>query len=281
MLVKTSDVELDFSRLMIYGFGQRSASSHESCVLGGAAFLQFFEHTDIIGAHEWLQSAYPDFRNREAPKAFSLDHGRYLLFEKTIIENPQEFLSSVFNQYDIFSIPVDATSLTEVEGALRAMVQDVPFGKRLILRWDGSQFERIIPRLIEILKVAGPPRANGKGYLSWNRNLYLMFTEDMTLERVETVLNTVTQLGYTVDQLIFGIGTQMIQNVTRDDYGVVGKITAAYDGEKWFDVEKKSHDQPEKRGLAGRLSLTQEQGRWRNERIDSSQDFTLVFDGTI
>lgn len=281
VLSETSDVEVGFSRFMIYGFGHRSASSHESSILGGAAFLQFFEYTDIVEAQDWLHEIYSAPKNKKKLTVFSLDHSRYLLLEKTISENPKAFLQSVFNQFDTLSIPMDTTSFSETEKTLRELVQHVPAEKTLILRWDNSSLEKALPSLLEILKTAGPLQKNIKGYSTWNRNLYLMFTEDITLERMNIVLRTTAQLGFSVDRLLFGVGTNMLQKVSRNDYGVVGKITAAHDGEQWFDVEKTSLEQPEKRGLAGRLSLVKEEDQWRNARTESSDAFQLVYDGSL
>lgn len=281
-LKKTSDMDDSFSRYMMYGFGQRSASSHESGLIGGAAFLQFFDHTDITGSQQWLQD-FDQSHSSPSLKSFSLDHGRYLLLEKEISQNPDQFLNSVFDQFDFLSIPVDSTSLKNTEPTLRQLVRKVPSEKNLILRWDGSQLDLIIPQLIHILEEAGSAQKNTKGYLCWRPNLYLMFTNDIHLEQMQNILDIVTAKGYSVERLMFGAGTQMIQKVSRDDFGVVGKITAAFDGKSWFDVEKTSQDEPGKKGLAGRLALIKnpEQGLnpWSNSRLETSDDFPLIYEG--
>jgi nicotinic acid phosphoribosyltransferase len=157
------------------------------------------------------------------------------------------------------------------------MVREAPAGKNLILRWDGRDFAEVIPKFIQILEAAQPPRRNSKNHLEWKSNVFLLFTEDMSLERVREILHTVMRAGYAVDRLMFGAGTQMIQKVSRDDFGAVGKITAALKDGAWIDVEKVSKDHPEKRGLAGRLSLSRRDGKWYNGRAESSEDFGLVY----
>jgi nicotinamide phosphoribosyltransferase len=277
-LAKTSDLHADHSRFMVYGFGQRSASSFESATIAGAATLQFFERTDIYSSKKWLLDFYGIEKKSNSFKTLSLDHSRFLLMDAFREKSDKELIENIYEEFDSYSFPLDSTIFNEMIPRLKSIIPLIPNKKILTIKWDSDDFKTPADSITKLIVDLSLVKTNSKGFLTFPNNIYLMFTNDITIENAENILEYFQTLNFSTDHLIFGIGTHLIQNISRDTFGVVGKMTAAQKNDKWVKIEKHSSDCPSKRGLGGRLSLSYTDSSWKNVEKETTDEFPLIYD---
>jgi nicotinamide phosphoribosyltransferase len=66
---------------------------------------------------------------------------------------------------------------------------------------------------------------NSKGYRVLNPKVGLIYGDSITYERAREILRNLTAMGYSTENIVFGIGSYTYQNVTRDTHGFAIKAT--------------------------------------------------------
>ena len=68
---------------------------------------------------------------------------------------------------------------------------------------------------------------NSKGYKVLNSKVGLIYGDSITYERAKAILQNLKSMGYSTENIVFGIGSYTYQNVTRDTHGFAIKATWA------------------------------------------------------
>ncbi len=90
--------------------------------------------------------------------------------------------------------------------------------------------------------------------------------DGINLGMLAEILSYIREDGWSAENVAFGMGGGLLQQVNRDTLGYAMKASAAQAGGIWRGFNKSPVDAPEKASKAGRLALVRE-GGWRTEPL--------------
>jgi nicotinamide phosphoribosyltransferase len=253
-LEKTGDPTLiDFK---LHDFGARGVSSLESAAIGGAAHLVNFMGTDtisgILHAREFYNAGIAGFSIPAAEHSTVTSWGRdgELAAYRNMLNQfakPGSIVAVVSDSYDIFNA---AEKLWGEE--LRQQVIDS--GATVVIRPDSGDPDIICRQLVQILDKKFGSTVNSKGFRVLN-NVRLIQGDGINENTVRTILGSFQAYGYSADNIAFGMGGALLQQVDRDTQKFAMKCSSALINGTWVDVQKDPITDPGKKSKAGRVQL--------------------------
>lgn len=261
-LEKTGDPSLiDFK---LHDFGARGVSSLESAGLGSAAHLVNFMGTDtisgILAAREYYNAGVAGFSIPAAEHSTITSWGRENEVEAyrnmlNQFAKPGSIVAVVSDSYDIFNACENLWG-----GELRQQVIDS--GATVVIRPDSGDPEAVCVKVIQILDKKFGHTVNSKGYKVLN-NVRIIQGDGVNESSIRCILGHFSVLGYSADNIAFGIGGTLLQRIDRDTQEWAMKCSAMEKDGKWFNVQKDPVTQSAKKSKAGRVTLyTNEAGEY-------------------
>jgi len=111
---------------------------------------------------------------------------------------------------------------------------------------------------------------NDKGYLVLDKHVRMIQGDGITADSVGQILEAVKVAGYSADNLAFGSGGGLLQNVNRDTQRCAFKCSAVDRHGEWYDVYKAPATDPTKNSKAGRLTLYRDKlGTYITDTVDT------------
>jgi nicotinamide phosphoribosyltransferase len=253
-LERTGDPStIDFK---LHDFGARGVSSMESAGIGGAAHLVNFMGTDtitgILFAREYYNAGVAGFSIPAAEHSTITSWGRageVKAYENMLTQfaRPGAILAVVSDSYDIYNA---ASKLWGEE--LRQQVIDS--GATVVIRPDSGDPVEVNRRLIEILGEKFGYTKNAKGFKVLN-NVRLIQGDGINELTVRSILGAFTAMGWSADNIAFGMGGALLQAVDRDTQKFAMKCSSAEVNGRWIDVVKDPVTDSGKKSKAGRVTL--------------------------
>ena len=254
-LEKSGDVTgLDFK---LHDFGARGVSSMESAGIGGAAHLVNFMGTDtitgILYAREFYGAGIAGFSIPAAEHSTITSWGRAGEVDAyknmvTQFGKPGAIVAVVSDSYDIY----EACKMWST-GDLKQQVIDS--GATVVIRPDSGDPVDVLPKMIGILGQGFGFTKNSKGYKVLN-NVRLIWGDGINIQSIQAIMRIVVDLnGWSADNLAFGMGGALLQQVDRDTQKFAMKCSSAEINGKWVDVMKDPVTDTGKRSKAGRVTL--------------------------
>jgi nicotinamide phosphoribosyltransferase len=253
-LEKTGDPSLiDFK---LHDFGARGVSSLESAAIGGAAHLVNFMGTDTISgilyAREFYNAGIAGFSIPAAEHSTITSWGRdgELAAYRNMLNQfakPGSIVAVVSDSYDIFN------AVGRLWGEeLRQQVIDS--GATVVIRPDSGDPVEVNRKLIEILGSKFGYTKNAKGFKVLN-NVRLIQGDGINELTVRSILGAFMAMGWSADNIAFGMGGALLQAVDRDTQKFAMKASSAEINGKWVDVQKDPITDAGKKSKAGRITL--------------------------
>jgi nicotinamide phosphoribosyltransferase len=185
----------------------------------------------------------------------------------TNFARPGSIVAVVSDSYDVFNACENLWG-----GELKQQIIDS--GATLVIRPDSGDPEAICVKVIQILDKKFGHTVNAKGYKVLN-NVRIIQGDGVNESVIRCILGHYAVLGYSADNIAFGMGGALLQGIDRDTQKFAMKCsaievvrgTAHFDGqymypdvvEEWIDVQKDPITDPGKKSKAGRVQL------WVNE----------------
>ncbi|CAJ0809975.1 nicotinate phosphoribosyltransferase [Ralstonia flaminis] len=290
-LERTSDdiAQLPFK---VHDFGARGVSSAESSAIGGAAHLVSFMGSDtvlgVVAANAYYNTPMAAFSVPAAEhstitawgRAGECDAYRNMLRQ---FGKPGAIVSVVSDSYDLFA----ALRMWGTE--LRQAVIDS--GATLVIRPDSGDPQTIVMQTLRALDEAFGSVVNGKGYRVLN-HVRVIQGDGVNADSIEAILAAMEAAGYAADNIVFGMGGALLQQLNRDTQRFAMKCSAVKVDDVWRDVCKDPVTDAGKRSKQGRLTLLRNRRTgayqtatlplaWDDRRVESDWDDALetVFDG--
>jgi len=253
-LVRTGSPEtIDFK---LHDFGARGVSSFESSSIGGAAHLINFMGTDnmsgILFAREYYSAGVSGFSIPAAEHSTITSWGRDGEVDAyrnmlTKFAKPGAVFAVVSDSYDIYN------ACEKLWGdELRQQVIDS--GATLVIRPDSGDPELVMMRVLEILDRKFGSVKNAKGFKVLN-NVRVIQGDGVNEQSIRSILGHMLVLGYSADNIAFGMGGQLLQIINRDTQKFALKCSAACINDVWVDVQKDPITDTGKKSKAGRVTL--------------------------
>ena len=253
-LERTGDTStIDFK---LHDFGARGVSSMESAGLGGAAHLVNFMGTDtltaVLCARKYYKSDIAGFSIPAMEHSTVTSWGRdgeVKAYENMITQfaKPGAIVAVVSDSYDIYNA---ASKLWGED--LRQRVIDS--GATVVIRPDSGDPVEVNRRLVEILGEKFGYTVNSKGFKVLN-NVRLIQGDGINELTVRSILGAFMAMGWSADNIAFGMGGALLQIVDRDTQKFAMKCSAAEVNGKWIDVVKDPVTDSGKKSKAGRVTL--------------------------
>jgi nicotinamide phosphoribosyltransferase len=247
-----STAGLDFK---LHDFGARGCSSEESAALGGAAHLVNFMGTDTISALLAAKRYYDaDMAGFSIP---AMEHSTVTSWGRenevasyrNMLNNfakPGAILAAVSDSYDIYN----ACKLWGTE--LKDQV--VSSGATLVVRPDSGEPATVVVKCLCILDQYFGHTVNAKGYRVLN-NVRVIQGDGIDHSSIRSILYSMELAGYSAENVAFGQGGALLQQVNRDTLKFAMKASAAKVNGVWRDVYKDPITDKGKRSKKGLLGL--------------------------
>jgi nicotinamide phosphoribosyltransferase len=253
-LERTGDpTTIDFK---LHDFGARGVSSFESAGIGGAAHLVNFMGTDTISgllfAREYYGAPMAGFSIPAAEHSTITSWGRdgeVDAYRNMLNQfaKPGSIVAVVSDSYDVYN------AAEKLWGeALREQV--IASGATVVIRPDSGDPVEVNRRLIEILGSKFGYTTNTKGFKVLN-NVRLIQGDGINELTVRSILGAFMAMGWSADNIAFGMGGALLQAVDRDTQKFAMKCSAAEVNGRWIDVVKDPVTDSGKKSKAGRVTL--------------------------
>lgn len=253
-LEKTGDPSLiDFK---LHDFGARGVSSLESAGIGGAAHLVNFMGSDTISgilfAREFYSAGVAGFSIPAMEHSTVTSWGRKGETEAyknmlTVYGKQGAILAAVSDSYDVF------WAAEHIWGEeLRQQVIDS--GATVVIRPDSGDPVAVNKALIEILGRKFGYTKNAKGFKVLN-NVRLIQGDGVNELTIRSILGAFMAMGWSADNIAFGMGGALLQAVDRDTQKFAMKCSSAQIDGTWVNVQKDPVTDSGKKSKAGRVTL--------------------------
>jgi len=240
----------------LHDFGARGVSSMESAGIGGAAHLVNFMGSDtvtgILYAREYYNAGIAGFSIPAMEHSTITSWGR---------EGEVEAYRNMLNQYAkpasvvaIVSDSYDVYNAVEHIWGEELRQQVINSGATVVIRPDSGDPLEVNQKLIKILGEKFGYTTNAKGYKVLN-NVRLIQGDGVNESTIRTILGNFMIHGWSADNIAFGMGGALLQQLDRDTQKFAMKCSAAEINGVWVDVQKDPITDPGKKSKAGRVTL--------------------------
>lgn len=263
-LEKTSDNVEEQLPFKLHDFGARGTSSGESAALGGMAHLVNFQGTDtmeaLLAARRYYGADMAGFSIPAAEHSTMTSWGRAREAEAyanmlDAFEGEGRLVAVVSDSYDL------DTALTEIwGGALRKKV--LTRKGTLVVRPDSGDPVETPVRAVKTLWDAFGGTVNTKGYRVLDPHVRVIQGDGMTPASIARLIERLIADGFAIDNIAFGMGGGLLQQVNRDTLRFAMKANAMRDAAGvWHDVSKAPATDLAKASKAGRQAVVLKNGR--------------------
>lgn len=277
-LERTSDDPLAQLPFKLHDFGARGVSSTESAALGGMAHLVNFLGTDtvsgLLAARAYYGEAMAGFSIPAAEHSTITSWGRDREVDAyrnmlTRFAQPGRIVAVVSDSYDIFHAIREHWGKT-----LRQEVIDS--GATLVVRPDSGDPVDVVHQCVVLLDEAFGHTVNGKGYKVLN-HVRVIQGDGINPNSIRAILERITSYGYATDNLAFGMGGALLQQLNRDTQKFALKCSAARVDGEWIDVYKDPVTDKGKQSKRGRMTLMRhrEYGHFKTVPLPDEGDTAL------
>ncbi|MFN5116724.1 MAG: nicotinate phosphoribosyltransferase [Cyanobacteriota bacterium] len=248
----------------LHDFGSRGASSGATAAIGGLAHLVAFRGTDttaaLVAGRTYYGCAMAGHSIPAAEHSTILAWGREheLAAYRTMLDRfarNGSVLAVVSDAYDIWH------AVDHLWGeALREQVE--ASGATVVIRPDSGDPLMVVPELMRRLDHRFGSRRNGKGYRVLN-HVRLIQGDSLTVSTLPPLVEAIVQAGYSLENVAFGMGGGLLQQVNRDVQCFAYKVSWVERAGRIDPVCKSPITDPSKRSKAGVLDLVRDADGYR------------------
>ncbi len=258
---------LDFQ---LHDFGARGASSLETVALGGLAHLVNFKGTDSVSA---LLAAKRWYNVNEMP-AFSIpaaEHSTITAWGKEReVDAYQNMVEQFAGEGKLYSVVSDSYDLwNALEHIWGEQLKDMVIekGGRLVIRPDSGNPIEIVCKTLEILAEKFGYRLNQKGYKVLPDYLRIIQGDGINPKSLPQILDAIMEKGFSVENVNFGMGGGLLQQVNRDTMSWAMKASAICINGQWQEIYKDPITSQSKRSKKGVLALVKSENNWETIKL--------------
>ncbi|ULH15276.1 nicotinate phosphoribosyltransferase [Deinococcus sp. KNUC1210] len=262
-LEQTSDRAAEELPFKLHDFGSRGVSSRESAGLGGLAHLTNFMGSDTLEALRTGRNYYG------APVAgFSIPAAEHSTVTSWGKEHEVEAYRNLVNTFAkpgaVFAVVSDSYDLKYAINVhwgetLRALIE--ASGATLVVRPDSGEPAAMVRLAVRALDAKFGSELNSKGFKVL-RHVRVIQGDGIDEESIREILQTVIGDGFSAENVGFGMGGALLQQVNRDTQRFAYKASAGLIDGEYRGIYKDPVTDPGKRSKDGVLDLVMENGRY-------------------
>ena len=267
----------------LHDFGARGVSSFESAGIGGAAHLVNFMGTDTITGVMYANKYYD-----AGVAGFSIPATEHSTMTSWGKDKEVDAYRNMLNQYKeggilaVVSDSYDFYNACENIWGEELRQEVIDSGAVVVIRPDSGEPVEVVVNGLKILEQKFGSVRNDKGYRLLN-NVRIIQGDGINPEMIVEILEAVTKAGFSTDNVAFGMGGGLLQQVDRDTQRFAMKASAARVKGIWRDVYKDPVTDSGKVSKKGRITLVKDDyNNFRTVRIEAVGDqvevLTTVFE---
>jgi len=243
---------LDFK---LHDFGCRGVSSAESAGLSGLAHLVSFNGTDnvaaLLAAHRYYDADMAGFSIPAMEHSTVTSWGR---------ENERDSYANMLKLYGkpgaMFAAVSDSYNIFEAIKMWGSMKDEIiASGATVVIRPDSGEPASMVANVVVALGEEFGYTINSKGYKVLN-TVRVIQGDGINTASIRRILSTLEILGWSADNVAFGQGGALLQQVNRDTMKFAMKCSAICVNGEWRDVYKDPVTDSGKRSKRGRFNVT-------------------------
>lgn len=243
----------------LHDFGSRGASSQESVALGSLAHLVNFAGTDSMTA---LVAASRWYHMDKEIAAFSIPAAEHSTMTAWGRDGETVAFANMIEQFGgagkSFSVVSDSYDLWNAidniwGGSLKDDVKNM--GGTLVIRPDSGDPAKVVREALERLAVKFGTTINSKGYKVLPDYVRIIQGDGISPQSLGKIIDVVLNAGFSADNITFGMGGGLLQQVNRDTMSWAMKASAISIDGVWKDIYKDPVTSRSKRSKRGRLAL--------------------------
>jgi nicotinamide phosphoribosyltransferase len=247
----------------LHDFGFRGVSSVESAGIGGAAHLINFKGTDTFHAINYIREYYPERDGATLMPGFSIPASEHSTitswgrdhevdaYRNMLDSYPEGLVAVVSDSYDIFNAVKNIWG-----GDLKQKVLERK--GTLVVRPDSGDPITVCLKVIDELGEAFGYTVNEKGYRVLHPNVRVIQGDGVNYQSIGEILETLAKNNWSADNIGFGMGGGLLQNLNRDTQKFAFKCSYAEVNGEPRDVWKDPITDPGKTSKRGRLKLVKD-----------------------
>ena len=246
----------------LHDFGSRGASSHESVALGSLAHLVNFAGTDsmaaLVASSRWYQMT------NDMP-AFSIPAAEHSTMTAWGREGETAAFANMIKQFGgdgkAFSVVSDSYDLWNAIDNIwgDSLKEDVKnMGGTLVIRPDSGEPTKVVREALERLAVKFGTTVNSKGYKVLPNYVRIIQGDGISPQSLGKIIDVVLAAGFSAENITFGMGGGLLQQVNRDTMSWAMKASAISINGTWKDIYKDPITSHSKRSKKGRLALVKD-----------------------
>jgi len=246
---------LDFVPFQVHDFSLRGMGSLQDSAQNGAAHLTSFFGTDSAPGIDLLE----DYYNANAEIEMigisvpATEHSVMCMgTQEGELETFRRLISNIYPT-GIVSIVSDTWDFWKVITEYMTQLKDEILKRngKVVIRPDSGDPVKIIcgdpdaiqhspehKGAIECLWEIFGGTITSTGHKTLDKHIGLIYGDSITLERAEEILKTLSNKGFSSENIIFGIGSYTYQYVTRDNFGFAHKATSGVVNGKRISIFK-------------------------------------------
>ena len=232
----------DVSPFLLNDFGFRGVSSVESAGIGGSAHLVSFRGTDTLRGITYAQRFYD--AGICGNSVMATEHSTTTIYGREneldayrafIKACPEGLLSIVSDSFNFFQAL--EWFGTELKEEILARGEKTGFAKFVVRPDSGNPVEMSLEAVKQLDKYFGST-VNSKGYKVLHPKVGVIYGDGINYDSIKEILSTLKKNKYSIDNIVFGMGGGLLQQVNRDTQKFAFKCSAALRGDEWVDVYK-------------------------------------------
>lgn len=247
----------------LHDFGARGVSSLESAGISGAAHLVNFMGTDTISGCLFASEYY----NAQLPVGYSIPAAEHSSITSWGKDRERTAYLNMVDQFGgegkLLAVVSDSYDIRQAcmmwANELKAKV--VESGSTVVIRPDSGDPTTVVLDCIKILEAGYGSVVNSKGYKVLN-NVRVIQGDGINEVEIDNILSALKENGFSADNVAFGCGGYLLQQVNRDTQKFAMKCSAACVDGEWIDVFKDPVTDTGKRSKKGRVTLMEKEGEY-------------------
>lgn len=278
-LNQTSDDPAGQIGFKLHDFGARGVSSSESAAIGGAAHLVNFMGSDTV---EGVVAANRYYNTPMA--AFSIPAAEHSTITSWGRENEVEAYRNMLRQFGgkgkLFAVVSDSYDIyNAVEKLWGTQLRDeiIQSQSVLVVRPDSGKPVEVVMNTLRLLEAKFGSTTNSKGFRVLN-HVRVIQGDGVNQTAIRGILMNMYYAGFSADNIAFGMGGGLLQQVNRDTQQFAMKTSAIRINGAWRDVFKAPVTDVGKTSKKGKINL------WVNAKgdyvtaVEAPQGFTDAMD---
>jgi nicotinamide phosphoribosyltransferase len=247
----------------LHDFGYRGVSSEETAAIGAAAHLINFKGTDTVAGIRFLQRYYQS----NEMEGFSIPAAEHSTITAWGRENEVRAYDNMLTQFPSGLVAVVSDSYNVYEACEKLwgeMLREKVLQRQgvLVVRPDSGYPRDVVLKVLEILGEKFGHQSNSKGYRVLNPKVRVIQGDGVNYWTIQDTLTAMARSGWSADNITFGMGGALLQQLNRDTQKFAFKTSAVTINGEDRPVYKdpvEGHDKVSKRG---RLALRRINGKW-------------------